>query len=170
MSSLLRALLMLAATFALGCGPAVLPPSAPSKLLGKPLPRFKMRTVQGAKFSTKKPVGKVVVVKFFAKYCKPCKKTLPAAQQLHASHGDVAVLGVSLDEYRTDVDALIRSYGLTFPIIHDRAFRLKGRFRISELPATFVADASGKIRWVGGPAQSTADLANAVAWTRQNGN
>ncbi len=93
-------------------------------------------------------------------------KALNKAHAAGIIHRDIKPDNIFLVSH---VDGMIRAYGLSFPIIHDRAFRLKGRFRVSELPATFVAEPSGKIRWVGGPAQSTAELADAVAWTLQNG-
>jgi peroxiredoxin len=146
------------------CGPAALPPSAPSQILAQPLPRFQRQTIDGRAISTREPTGKVVVVKFFAKYCDPCTRTLPAAERLHQRAQGVLLLGVAEDEYRDDVDQMVRRYGLTFPIIHDRGQVLAGRFRVTDLPATFVADTHGTIRWVGGPAQAEGDLETAVEW------
>jgi thiol-disulfide isomerase/thioredoxin len=104
----------------------------------------------------------VVVVEFFAKYCEPCQRTLPAAQQLHASRDDLLVIGVAEDEHPADVQEMIHRYGLTFPVVHDRANVLAGRFRVRELPVTFVADRTGTIRWVGSPDQGERDLERAV--------
>jgi cytochrome c biogenesis protein CcmG/thiol:disulfide interchange protein DsbE len=150
-----------------GCGSAALPPSAQSDILEKALPTFKRPTVQGGKVSTDESRGKVVVVKFFAKYCEPCKKTLPAAEALHRSSGeDVVFIGIAEDEYVSDVETLIQTYSLSFPVVHDQANALAGRFRVSELPRTFVIDRAGKIRWIGGESQSEDDLEAAVDWVK----
>lgn len=103
------------------------------------------------------------MVKFFAKYCEPCTRTLPAAEQLHRKHPKVAFVGVSEDEYPSDAEELIASYGLSFPVIYDRGNVLAGRFRVTEMPATFVVDRAGIVRWVGGPGQSEDDLTAALA-------
>lgn len=152
---------------AAGCGAGAPPPSAPSAILGKAMPDFKRRTVDGSSVDTQALRGKVVVVKFFAKYCQPCKKTLPAAERIHQQEADVAFIGVAEDEYRADVDEMIATYNLTFPIVHDRGNVLAGRFRVSEMPVAFVADGSGNIRWVAGEMHSEGDLERAIAAARQ---
>ncbi len=151
----------------LGCGPAQPPASAESAMLDKPLPKLSGRTVAGKKVAKDALANKIVVVKFFAKYCKPCKKTLPEAQRLHESNDDVMFIGVAEDEFQADVQEMISTYGLTFPVIHDRANIVAGRFRVDQLPATFVADAGGNVRWVGTSSQSEGDLEAAIAWARK---
>ncbi len=146
------------------CAGAASPPpaSAPSKLLGQPLKRIGGRTLSGEKIEPGDLLGRVVVLKFFAKYCAPCEKTLPGAERLHRADPDVALIGVSEDESRADLDYLIQRHGLTFPIILDRGNLIAGRFRVGELPASFVADRQGKIVWVGGEHQSEQDLVAVV--------
>ena len=156
-----------------GCGPAAMPPSyaqsplAPSGLTPeqqKPLPDIKRRTLDGATFDTAEARGKkVTVVKFFAKYCEPCKRSLPWFEQFAKTHPEVAVLGIAEDERESDVRDVVSTFGLTFPIVHDTGNALSGRFRVTDMPITFVADKSGRIRWVGGPGQTEADLESAVS-------
>ncbi len=151
-------LLSLMTAALVGCGGAALPAGAESALLGKGLPDFHRPSLQGERVATGDLRGKTVVVKFFAEYCEPCKRTLPAAERLHRQHPEVAFIGVSEDEYASTAHAVGRSYGLSFPIVHDAGRALQGRFRVSELPVTFVADQQGTVRWVGGPAQNEGDL------------
>jgi thiol-disulfide isomerase/thioredoxin len=150
----------------LGCGSGAPPRSAASPMLDKALPQFKRRGVDGNEVSTSDG-GRVVVVKFFAKYCEPCKKTLPEAQRLHRSHPDVLFVGIAEDEYQADVDEMIRTFGLSFPIVHDRGNVLAGRFRVQEMPITFVADAAGTVRWVGDGKTSESGLESAIEWAKR---
>ena len=151
-----------------GCA-AVMPPSyaqnplSPSGLETKALPEIKRRTIEGTSFDTTTTRGKVTVVKFFAKYCEPCKRSLPWFEKFSREHRDVAVLGIAEDERESDVRDVATAYGLTFPIVHDTGNALSGRFRVSDMPITFVADRKGRIRWVGGPDQTEADLEAAVS-------
>jgi peroxiredoxin len=140
-----------------------MPASAASPLAAKPLPDFQRRTLRGETIDTKAMRGRVVVVKFFAKYCEPCKRTLPAMQKLSRDRADVAFVGVAEDERASDVQEVVDSYGLSFPIVHDQGNVLSGRYRVTDMPVTFVADRQGVVRWVGGPGQSEDDLARAVA-------
>jgi thiol-disulfide isomerase/thioredoxin len=146
-----------------GCGgEARMPASAPSTLAGKPLPKISRPTLEGSRFDTSELAGRVVVVKFFADYCAPCKKTLPAAEALHREHPEVTFVGISEDEDPSTAAEISRRYQLSFPIIHDRGQALAGKFRVAELPATFVAGRDGTIRWVGGASQDEGDLGSAV--------
>ncbi|MEM6788483.1 MAG: TlpA disulfide reductase family protein [Myxococcota bacterium] len=156
----------LAGAFAVGCGPGPVPPSAPSPKLGQSLPKFRRDTMDGRKVEVGRPGTGVTVVKFFAKYCKPCKKTLPEAQALSEAYPDVAFVGVAEDEYRKDVDEMIATYRLTFPVVHDRGNVLAGRFRVTQLPATFVADDTGTIRWVSIESTHGGGLEAAIDWVR----
>ena len=120
--------------------------------------------MNSSEVSTKEPAGRVVVVKFFAKYCEPCKKTLPVAERIHRERPEVLFVGVAEDEYQADVQEMIDLYQLSFPIVHDRGNVLAGRFRVQDLPLTFVADRVGNIRWVGGGKSSESDLEAAIEW------
>jgi thiol-disulfide isomerase/thioredoxin len=160
-----RALAVLAfATLVGGCGASTPPPTVPSPLIDKPLPGFKRRTLSGTAVSTKDTGRRVTVVKFFAEYCEPCKKTLPAAQALHMQRPDLLIIGIAEDEYQQAAQGLVDSFGLTFPVIHDRGNILAGRFRVSELPRTFVADRKGNIRWVDDGSRGEDALEAAIEW------
>jgi thiol-disulfide isomerase/thioredoxin len=151
-----------AGAIGLGCAAGGLVPSAPSPLLGKPLPDIERRALDGSMIDTKSQRGSVVVVKFFAKYCDPCKRTLPVAEQLHQARPEVVFIGVDEDEYASEAEQMVRTYRLTFPVVHDAGNALAGRFRVGELPVTFVADATGTIRWVAGETQNEDDLGRAI--------
>ncbi|MCC6213825.1 MAG: TlpA family protein disulfide reductase [Polyangiaceae bacterium] len=139
-----------------------MPPSAPHQLAGRPLPAFARPALSGARFDLAATRGQVTIVKFFARYCEPCKRTLPAVQRLHTELPEVALVGISEDESEEDARALVAAYGLAFPVVLDRGNVLAGRYRVTDLPVTFVADRAGNLAWVGGPDQSEADLEAAV--------
>lgn len=130
-----------------------LPQGAEHALLRQRLPSLRGLTLDGRAVKPSGLHGKIVVVKFFAKYCVPCQHTLPELVSLAQERGDIAVIGVAEDAARSDVESMIRSYGLSFAVMHDREQTIAGRFRVTELPVTFIADQSGSIRWVGGADQ-----------------
>lgn len=151
--------------FVTGCGgsqPAEPPSSVPHALAGRPAPDLQRAAVDGSKVDTQALRGHVVVVKFFADYCEPCKRTLPAVERVHRDRPDVAFIGVDEDESEERVRALIGRYGLSFPIVHDRSNVLSGRFRVSQMPTTFVIGRGGNVSWVGGERQTENDLEIAI--------
>lgn len=148
-----RAYAWTALAFVLACAtpPPPVPPTSPSPLLGVPLPSFRRPTITGANFDTASTAGRIVVVDFFAAYCQPCQRSLPDLVRLQARRGDIVVIGISLDDDPALAEAQARHYGMGFPVIHDAGRALAGRFRVTELPATFIASPRGRIHWVGGP-------------------
>jgi thiol-disulfide isomerase/thioredoxin len=157
--------LVVAALVALSgaCGHALYPASVAHPLLGQPLPPIHHRTtLDGQPFDSAQLAGRPVLVKFFADYCRPCALTLPAAESIHQAHPDVLFVGIDEDESAEKANAVVQRYSLTFPVIHDAGNVLAGRFRFSTMPMTFVADASGTVRWVGDERQTEDDLRRAV--------
>ncbi|MGE0322533.1 MAG: TlpA family protein disulfide reductase [Polyangiaceae bacterium] len=165
---LLCAALALGSLATAGCGgaSATRPASAESPLLDQPLKPIGGRTTAGARIDLKALEGRIIVVKFFAKYCKPCEKTLPGAQRLHQASPDVAVIGISEDESQAELDYLVQKHGLSFPIVRDPGNVIAGRFRVTALPATFITDKTGKVVWVGGEQQTEADLERVIESVR----
>ena len=153
------AVLIFAAAASACASSATMPPSAPSPLLGKSLPRVEApATISGPRIDGAAVAGRPVVVDFFAEYCEPCKRSLPAVERASKDHPDVTFIGVSEDEYAATAQGLVARYGLTFSVVHDASGSLRGRFRVSALPATFVADRTGVVRWVSGASETDTDL------------
>lgn len=158
---------MLAA--ALGCAGAVMPPSAPTSLLGEPAPDFARRSLGGAAVDTAKLRGQVVVVEFFAEYCEPCWKHLPKLQRWAGHHPDVAVVGLAADEYASDSQAMVDALGVRFPVVHDAGLQLTARFRVDKIPTTLVLDRDGRVRWRSFPGDGIGELDRAVEAVRRGG-
>lgn len=148
------------AAVAVACAsPAPLPPTAASPLLGGPIPRVDAPApVTGPRIDASALAGKAVVVEFFAEYCAPCKRLLPAVERFSREYPGVTFIGVSEDEYAATARELSQRYALTFTVVHDESGAFRGRFRVSALPITFVADRAGVIRWVSGRGDTEADL------------
>jgi cytochrome c biogenesis protein CcmG/thiol:disulfide interchange protein DsbE len=132
-------------------------------MLDAPLPSFHRRTLQGGTFDSSAASGHVLVIDFFAAYCRPCQRKLPALEALHRRQPQVSIVGVSLDETGDAARKSVAKHHLTFPVVHDAGNVLAGRLRVTELPVSFVIDGQGRIRWVGGPDQPDDALTRAVA-------
>ena len=135
-------------------------------MLGARLPEIRRQSLDGHAIDGGTLTGTPVLVKFFADYCQPCKETLPAAERVHEQYPDVMFLGIDEDESGETARDVARRYGLSFPVVHDASNVLAGRFRVSSMPMTFVADASGTIRWVGAEGQTEPELRQAVQAAR----
>jgi thiol-disulfide isomerase/thioredoxin len=131
------------------------------------MPDVHRRALDGADVDTARARGQVVIVDFFAKYCEPCRRTLPELEALHREAPNVLVVGIAEDETEADAREMIDTLRLTFKVVHDREHVLSGRYRVNELPMTFVAGPEGAIRWAGGEHVTSEGLARVVAAARQ---
>src|SRR5262245_42259497 len=95
------------------------PPSSPSRILGEEVPAFQRPTVQGGTFDTASSSGRVLVVDFFAEYCRPCQQALPALEAFHRAHPELEMVGVSLDGDAAGARRSIGRHHLTFPVVLD---------------------------------------------------
>jgi peroxiredoxin len=134
-----------------GCGSSSskAPPSAPTPLLAKPTPDFTRAALDGSRVETASLRGRVMLIDFFAEHCVPCVKSLPAIEALHRAQPNLAVVGISEDDDADGARRMVARHGLTFPVVHDPEHALAGRYRVQDLPATFVVDARGVVRWHG---------------------
>lgn len=91
--------------------------------------------------------GKVVVVNFWATWCRPCREEMPALQRVAASEPDVVVLEVDLMESGDKARSFLDSLGLDKlqPVL-DTDGATTRRFGVLTIPSTFFIDKDGVIR------------------------
>lgn len=91
--------------------------------------------------------GKVVVVDFWASWCKPCRESIPWLNQMRARHGarGLVIVGVNVDAERADADRFLRDIPAEFEIVFDPTGVLATEFGLQGMPSTFVYDRNGKL-------------------------
>jgi thiol-disulfide isomerase/thioredoxin len=134
-----------------------------------PIEPFAATDLDGREVGTSTWAGRAVVVNFWATWCAPCRREIPALSALQDAYaGRVLVLGV-LDDNVPDefARAFARTVRLTYPIVRT-SFELERRFPpIAVLPMTFIIDPQGRlVRTYAGeldPARLERDVGNILA-------
>src|SRR5438876_5152261 len=117
-------------------------------LLGSPAPEIVLKDLQGRDVKLSDLRGKVVLVNFWATWCKPCKEEMPAMQASYDKLRDkgFVVLAVNELEDAARVAEHIRTHGHTFLVVMDHDNRVANRYGVVGLPASFLIDRQGIVR------------------------
>ncbi len=94
--------------------------------------------------------GYVVVVEFWATWCGPCKTSIPHMNEINRDFKDkgVVIIGIS-DEDAGTVNAFMKSTKMEYIVA--AGSKAKEKFRVNGIPAAFIIDPEGTIRWQGHP-------------------
>lgn len=165
MSSLpLRALAFIGFSFMISaCGGALGAAQGPGEV-GKIAPHLSIQSLNGkGEVSLSSLTGKVTVVEFWATWSEPSKKVLAQLEELrNRSGGSVEVIGVSVDDTSSGAAEFAKEQRLSFPIAWDENHSLMFRWSVTSIPATFVVDGKGRVRFVHEP-EKNKDQAELIA-------
>lgn len=101
------------------------------------------QVVQLSDFKGEKPV----FINFWATWCPPCRREMPAMQRLHEQQGDeVHILAVNYLESRAQVTAFLDEMQLDFPVLMDVRGDVNGRYGIWSYPTSLFVDRDGVVR------------------------
>ncbi|HFD81370.1 MAG TPA: TlpA family protein disulfide reductase [Gammaproteobacteria bacterium] len=93
--------------------------------------------------------GQVVLVNFWASWCRPCLAEMPSIQRLseRLRGRPFRVLAVDVGEGRATVWRFVRLLGLEFPVLLDEEGERARAWGVKVYPGSFLIDTSGRIRW-----------------------
>jgi cytochrome c biogenesis protein CcmG, thiol:disulfide interchange protein DsbE len=91
--------------------------------------------------------GKVVVLNFWASWCKPCTEELPLLEKTHKAIAgqNATVLGANYQDLSASALKFVRRFKLTYPSLRDRDGQFADKYGSRAFPETFVIDRRGKI-------------------------
>ncbi len=117
-------------------------------VVGTPAEDFQLVDLEGTHRSLSQYRGKVVLVNFWATWCKPCTTEMPAMQATYEKLKDkgFVVLAVNELEEEAKVREHITQHGHTFPVLMDRDNKVANQFGVFGLPVSVFIDEQGVVR------------------------
>lgn len=116
--------------------------------IGQKVPPFELTTFEGEKINTEELIGKVVVINFWASWCKPCEQEaaeLEQAWRYYKDSGEVVFLGVDYVDTETEAKGYLEKFDISYPNGPDLRTAISQIFRISGVPETYVIDKTGRL-------------------------
>ena len=106
----------LSAVFLSGCGStnAMNPEDV---VVGKTIPDFSLKSLDGKTMDKESLKGSVVVLNFWATWCTPCMSEIPELKEV-AAGSRAKVVGIALDESGPgDIKSFVESNGINYPVL-----------------------------------------------------
>ncbi|MGH2571352.1 MAG: TlpA disulfide reductase family protein [bacterium] len=117
-------------------------------------PDFTLEKLGGGTVKLSSLRGKVVLIDFWATWCRPCIASIPHLNSLYATHhkDGLEILGVSLDRGqgaqtgREVVEAFSRTTRMDYPVLMGSQATAASFGGIQAIPTAFLIDREGRIR------------------------
>lgn len=113
-------------------------------------PPFSVETIDGKKVSLDDLQGKVVLIDFWATWCRPCREALPHVREIAKKFDGqpLVVLSVSVDTDEAAWKQFVAKNEMTWPQYCDHGFTgpVAKSFGVSAIPNTFTIDADGVLQ------------------------
>ncbi len=116
--------------------------------VGQEVPPITLTTFDGQTINTADLRGKVVVLNFWASWCKPCEQEAAELEQAWRSYqgnDKVLFLGVNWTDTEPQAKAYLQRFDITYPNGPDLRTKIGDMFRITGVPETYVIGPDGKL-------------------------
>ncbi len=119
------------------------PPAA-----GMPASEFSLMDLDGKSHKLEQYRGKIVLLNFWATWCKPCTTEMPAMQTVYDQLREkgFVVLAVNELEDERKVREHIEVYKHTFPVLLDQENKVANQYGVFGLPVSVFIDQNGVVQ------------------------
>jgi len=109
-------------------------------------PAFSGSTLDARPLSIREYRGSVVILNFWASWCRECRPEMPVLERLHRefSSRGLIIIGVNAREKEEPARRYARELGLTIPLVLDRDGKINALYGVVGLPTTFVIGRDGR--------------------------
>ena len=110
------------------------------------LSELSVELIDGTIVSIKDYAGKPVLLHFWATWCPICELQKSSVQAISEDYPVISV--ASWSENKTAVKLYMQEHQLTFPTVLDNSGALAQKFGLKGVPASFIVDPEGEIKFV----------------------
>jgi cytochrome c biogenesis protein CcmG/thiol:disulfide interchange protein DsbE len=113
-----------------------------------PAPAFRLdRLDRPGKLSLASYRGRPVVLNFWASWCVPCKEEAPLLESVWRRYRDrgLVVLGVDINDLRSDARRFARQNGMSYPLVFDGVGKTSTDYGLTGVPETFFVARTGRL-------------------------
>ncbi|WP_238651804.1 TlpA family protein disulfide reductase [Paenibacillus piscarius] len=113
-------------------------------MAGAPAPEFEATALTGDRLNLADYRGKVVLLNFWASWCKPCMQEMPLLNEIHLLSGaEIETLFINVGESKGTVSEYMKERQFSFPVVIDVTGKISALYRVTALPSTFIINKDG---------------------------
>jgi peroxiredoxin len=116
---------------------------------GDRAPLFRCRTIEGNDFDLSKQGGKFVMINFFATWCGPCNRELPALQEKiwdkYRNNPRFALIVIGRQHTEKEVRDFAENHNFLMPFAPDADRKIFSLFASQNIPRNVIIGPDGKI-------------------------
>lgn len=140
--------ILLIVLIAIAAGSSLSLAAETSREIGKQIPDFTLKDINGKDVAFYSFKGKVILLNFWATWCGPCREEMPSLINLYKSYKDkgFVVIGISVDTSDKPVRRFINDNAIIFPILMDSDKEVSfDIFGVLGLPTSYLIDRNGVV-------------------------
>lgn len=122
-----------------------------ANVVDAPVIDFTLPTLDGGTVRLSDLNGRIVFLNFWATWCEPCKRELPAMMEFQAANAgatDPVILAVNYGDSSDQINTFLRDNGISgLQIALDSHTQVADQYGVYQLPVTFVIDQQGIVRY-----------------------
>lgn len=125
----------------------VIPEALQSYPGNTPAPALVLNDTEGKPYDLLSYRGKVVVVNFWASWCRPCVEEIPSLGRLQKAFpkNELLVLSVNIGDTKTEIESFLAQNPAHFPVLLNTDGSVFKRWKVVAFPTTFVINKNGII-------------------------
>ncbi len=109
---------------------------------------FRLTDLEGSVQRLSQYRGKIVLLNFWASWCKPCTTEMPAMQASLDKLRDKGFVVLAINELEDEAKVCehVKQNGHTFPVLMDRDNKVANQFGVFGLPVSVFIDQQGRVQ------------------------
>jgi len=115
-----------------------------------PAPAFQLSGRGGKSIDLSQFKGQVVMINFWATWCKPCRDEMPLLEDIYKKYKPMGftLLGVNVEPDSKDAETWLGKLPkpVTFPIAYDVDSKVSKLYKVETMPSTVLVDRKGNVR------------------------
>lgn len=111
-------------------------------------PDFTLKDMEGKDVTLSSYRGKIVILNFWAVWCKYCKEEMPDLNELNETlkkENDAVILAVDVQESKDTVESYLDKNKISLQVVLDSDGAVTGTYGVTGFPTTFVLNRDGSL-------------------------